>query len=417
MMPAFRRVAATLLMLAVLGSAQATLTVDGVVEEAIANNPEVVASEMKWRAARAAVGQRGWLPDPKVEVRFEQIPEGEYSLDAANMRMLMASQMVPFPSKLFVRADMAREAALVAKSGYEMTLLKVVTAAKTAYFDFYLVHRTIAIKREERDLVLNYEKVAESGYALGQRPQHDVLRAQVDLAFLADEILALENDELPEAEARLNAVMNRPVHAPLERPEEFVVPELVLSRDELERLTIDNQPALRSAEHEVEKSAAALALVAWDYAPDLMLGVMQQEMRATSMTSYGVMLGVNVPLWFWTKNSGISEKRAAKRSAEAMLQATRNRVLVDLEASFAMVNTAGRRARLFETTIVPLAEQALMSASMAYETGAVDFLTLMNASRKLVDANLGFARMRVKHGKGMAMLEMRVGTDLTKGAE
>jgi cobalt-zinc-cadmium efflux system outer membrane protein len=348
---------AVALLLAALGSARAAITVDSVVAEALANNPEVAAAEMKWRAAQAAVVPRGWLPDPKLSFSADQIPDGDSPFDAAGMRMLQLSQAVPFPAKLIIRADMARKAALIAEAGYDRTRLSVVNSARAAYYDYYLVSRTLEIKQEER------------------------------------------------------------VDAPLDSPAEPAMPELTLSSGELRQLTLKNQPELQSALYRVEKSSADLALAAWDYAPDLMLGAMREQMGESKMTMYGAMLGINVPLWFWTKNSGISAKKAEKRSAEAMLQATQNRVLAGLATDAAMVQTASRRVKLFETTILPLAEQALTSASMGYETGAVDFLTLMDASRKLIEARLGYVTTQVELGKGMAMLEMRVGTDLTKGTK
>lgn len=392
------------------------LTLDEVVKEALENNPEILAAENKWEAARAKVPQVRWWSDPQLGISFERIPQGSYSLGAAKMRMLSISQMIPFPGKLSLKGRMAQREVMIAKEESEAKQQAVVAQVKSAYYRLFLVHKSIEIVNEEKDLLRKFERIAETEYAVGQAAQHDVLKAQVELSLIADDLITLQEEDLPTAEAKLNDILNRLPHSPLGIPEEFTIPKLEKSGKEIEEFALEYRQALKAMEYGVEKSETAYKLAKMAYLPDFGIKFMRTEME-TSMnteTTGGVMLSINIPLWFWKKGYGVSEKRAQKRSAEASYQAMKNMVLFEVQNALAKFNTSERRVNLFKTSIIPQAEQTLKAATVAYETGKVDFLTLMNSERMLRDARLKYYKILMDHATNLANLEKVVGVRLTK---
>ncbi len=390
------------------------IRLDEVVEEALENNPEILAAKEKWEAQRAVVPQVRWLGDPQFGVSFEKIPQGSYSPGAAKMRMYSISQMIPFPGKLGLKGRMAQRDAMIAKEKYEAKKQEVIVQVKAAYYRLLLVHKSIEIVSEEKELLRKFERIAETQYAVGRAAQHDVLKAQVELSLLSDDLITLQEQDLPTAEAKLNAILNRPPDSPLGIPEEFTVPKLERSRKEIEGFALEHRQALKAMEYGVEKSQTAYKLAKMSYLPDFGIKFMRTEME-TSMnteTTGGVMLSINIPLWFWEKGYGVSEKRAQKRSAEASYRAMRNMVLFEVQNALAKFNTSERRVNLFETSIIPQAEQTLKAATVAYETGKVDFLTVMNSERMLRDAKLKHYKILMDHATNLANLEMVVGVGL-----
>lgn len=392
------------------------LRLDQVVKESLENNPEILAAREKWEAQRAVVPQVRWLEDLQFGISFERIPQGSYSPGAAKMRMLSISQMIPFPGKLGLKGRMAQRDVMIAKEEYETKKQAVIAQVKSAYYRLFLVHKSIEIVNEEKELLRKFEKIAETKYALGQAAQHDVLKAQVELSLLSDDLITLEEEDLPTAEARLNDILNRPPYSPLGVPEEFKIPKLEMSGKEIEEFALEHRQSLKAMEYRVEKSETAHKLAKMSYLPDFGIKFMRTEME-TSMnteTTGGVMLSLNIPIWFWKKGYGVSEKRAQKRSAEASYQATKNMVIFEVQNALAKFNTSERRVNLFKTSIIPQAEQTLKAAAVAYETGKVDFLTLMNSERMLRDARLKYYKILMDHGTNLANLEKAVGARLTR---
>jgi cobalt-zinc-cadmium efflux system outer membrane protein len=392
------------------------LTLDGVVQEALENNPEILAAKEKWEAQKAVVPQERWLEDPQLGISFERIPQGSYSPGAAKMRMLSISQMIPFPGKLGLKGRMAQREVMIAKEEYEAKKQEIISQVKSAYYRLFLVHKSIEIMNEEKELLRQFEKIAETKYAVGQAAQHDVLKAQVELSLLSDDLIALQEEDLPTAQARLNAILNRLPDSPLGIPEEFTIPKFEKSRKEIEEFALEYRQALKAMKYGVEKSETAYKLAKMAYLPDFGIKFMRTEME-TSMnteTTGGVMLSINMPLWFWKKGYGVTEKRAQKRSAEASYQAMKSMVLFEVQNALAKFNTSERRVNLFKTGIIPQAEQALKAATIAYETGKVDFLTLMNSERMLRDARLKYYKILMGHATNLANLEKVVGVRLTK---
>ncbi|HID93766.1 MAG TPA: TolC family protein [bacterium (Candidatus Stahlbacteria)] len=392
------------------------LSLDKLVNEALENNPEILAAKNKWEAAKAKVPQVRWWSDPQLGINYEKIPQGSYSLGEANMRMLSISQMIPFPGKLTLKGRMAKEEVLIAKENYEAKHQEIIAKVKSAYYRLFLVHKSIEIKNEEKELLRKFEKIAQTKYAVGQVPQHDVLRAQVELSLVADDLITLQERDLPTAEARLNAILNRPLHLPLGVPDEFTVPELKKSREEIEELALKYRQELKAMKNAIEKSKIAYNLAKMEYLPNFMVKFMQEEMRMPMSTEInrGVMFSLSIPLWFWNKGYRISERRAQKSSAKASYQAMKNMVLFEVQNALSKYNATQRRVNLFKTTIIPQAEQALKSATIAYKTGKIDFLTLINSERTLINAKLKYYKTLVEHGENLANLERVVGVTLSQ---
>lgn len=395
-------------------SVAATLSLDSLLEQALSTNPEILAARSEWDAAKARVPQARWWPDPQFGISHEKIPQGSYSLRDANMRMFSLSQVIPFPGKLTLKGRLAQREALVAEEEHEAARQLVVAEVKSAYYRLFLVHKSIEIEDERKELLQKFEKIAETKYAVGKASQHDVLRAQVELSLTADKLITLRERELPTAVARLNALLNRLPHSPLGIPEEFSIPEVSLSETEFEELALEHRQALRAMEYEMEKSRIAYSLAKMEYLPNFMIKLMQEEMDTPTGTEVnrGVAASISLPLWFWTKSHGVSEKRARKSAAEASYLAMKNIVLFEVQSVLARCNSSRRRVSLFEVTVIPLAEQALKAATIAYETGKVDFLTLMDSERTLRDVKLRYYEALTQHGVDVSDLEKAVGATI-----
>jgi outer membrane protein TolC len=383
------------------------------IAEALKNNPEIQSAQEVWEASEAKIPYAQTLPDPKVGLGFEKIPEGSLNLGEAKMRMYQASQMFPYPGKLRLKGEIASKQAEIAEENFHSKVLKIKALVKAAYYELYFVHKAIEITEENKEIIKKFSKIAEIKYSVGKAPQQHVLKAQVELSKLIDKLITLK--QLKEtAEARLNTLLNRPTHTPLGRPAEFRIHEFNYSLDELNKLTIQHLPELKAARAAIKKAEFAHSLAKKQYYPDFMITTKQMDSKMGE-DSWTIMASINLPLYYKKKQDYlIKEAQAKVEAAKADYQAKKNMALFKVKDLLVKLQTAKRSINLYKTSILPQAEQSLKASEIGYETERVDFLNLLDSQRMLLNFRLGYYRALVDFEKHLANLEQVVGIELTK---
>ena len=82
-----------------------------------------------------------------------------------------------------------------------------------------------------------------------------------------------------------------------------------------------------------------------------------------------------------------------------------------------MLDAAQRTLRLYREGLLPQTEQAFKATMAAYQTGKVDFGTLLEAERTLRAVRVGAFRALADVQRRHAELEREVGRDLRKTAK
>ena len=171
----------------------------------------------------------------------------------------------------------------------------------------------------------------------------------------------------------------------------------------------------------IEENEKLVHLARIRHRPDLTLGLAWGNIRARGAQtagspipgdgkdSYAVSVGVTLPLFRRKYDAGIRE--AAERLHAARLAYRDSTSMMDAEIrslSFRIENTESQ-IRLFESTLLPQAEQALESTLAAYATGAIEVTGLLDIQRTLLDVQLGLARLQADYLKAVADLERAIG--------
>ncbi|MCB7128862.1 MAG: TolC family protein, partial [Candidatus Brocadiales bacterium] len=138
---------------------------------------------------------------------------------------------------------------------------------------------------------------------------------------------------------------------------------------------------------------------------------MQSDTIADSWRSQ---VGMNIP-WIWGKHRAkVRETKENVQAAEADYQAVQNDVLYEVKDLWVKAINAQSTAKIYSENVIPLAEQSLKAAITEYKTGKVDFLTLMDSERTLLDAELVYYRALADFEINLAELERAVGIPLTQ---
>jgi outer membrane protein, heavy metal efflux system len=396
--------------------ATAAISLRSLVAEALEQNPEIIAMRRNFDMMRARVPQAKALPEPMLSYGYmgNAVPLPPFDVqkgDPSSGRALGLSQEIPFPGKLATKGKMANVAAEAEWWAYEQTRLNVVAEVKDAYFDLYYIVKASETVTKNKELLEKFAKIAEAGFAVGKGIQQDVLKAQVEVSRLIDQLTVLEQRRLT-AEARLNSLLFREPETPVGRPEEIRPRDFPYGIAELYELALTSYPTLKAQRRRIDREQYGVELAKKDFYPDFSVGLTYFN-RPGMPEMYGVNVGVKIPLYFWQKQRPAAAEATASAAAEKQrLENITTLLFFRIKDRYLAATTAGRLVKLYGTTIIPQSSLALESAIAGYEAGKVDFLTLLDNLVTLRNYELSYYEQLSNVEKAIAALEPLVGVTL-----
>jgi len=391
------------------------ITLDELIQEALQNNPELRAFEAGHHAAVARIPQMSALDDPRFDIEIEEAP-GAAPLKTSEWKYVNfgISQMLPFPGKLAKAQKIAEIDAEHAYHDYAEKALDVIAGVKAAYFELYMIQRGLEINRENINLMTQFVNIAKIRYTVGQVMNQDVLKANVELARLANAQITWQQQE-ETVKAMLNVLRNRAPQTPLGQA---VLPErrpLSFDLEALQRHALAHRPMIHHDSLSVAQSRVANSLARRQYWPDFDLSLMYVTSPFDGFRGFTAMAGVSLPFSLWSikKQRGRVEETAAEtRMKEAMLNNTKNMILFAVKDGLTKVQSAQRMLELYRTTVLPQAEQSLQATLANYQTRQTDFLMLLDSYRMLQMSKMEYYEAEAKYEMNLAELERAVGKEL-----
>jgi outer membrane protein TolC len=393
-----------------------SLTLEQVVDTALLNNPQVRAMQAKWDAARERPVRERTLPNPALMLK-EQNAIDNFQFPKNQETRVGIEQAFPWFGKLRLRGDVAEQDARIVHREHETMELDVVGSVKEAYFDLYAVQRSSSITRVEEDVLKHIETIAESKYATGEASQQDVLKAQAELTMLRQRLLELEQQETT-AKAKLNLLMNRSADSPLGLAVTAPATESETDSGRLFAHAQKTRPEIQRAQAEVQRNEAQRNLMKREFFPDYRLGLEYAHMNsgytdfAGSENLVMVTFGFDLPIWRTKYRAGLREAEKMLESSRNSLEAAEKQISYDVQDARFKLLTAKRTVDLYKTSLIPQAEARFKASEVAYRTGRVNFLELLESERFLLNARVMEAMAEGQVGMGAARLERAIGTDL-----
>jgi cobalt-zinc-cadmium efflux system outer membrane protein len=397
---------------ATVASAHAA-TLEELVATALRDNPQVRAAREQGAAASHVPEQAGALADPQVGIAWYLAPV-ETRVGPQEAR-LFVSQKLPFWGKRALRAAAAERVAAAMGETVRDVELAVVTEVKTHYYDLAYVSEAIRITEADRALVEDIVGAALAHYRTGHGQQRDVLRAQVALSRDTDRLLDLKKQSVT-LQARLNRLLGREEVSPIgdvALPDELpVLPTMAELNTEMEA----GRPGLLALVQQVEAHRAGVALAHKEYYPDLTARADYTITDTGPLTvsdngedSYWVTLGINVPIWRDRLRAGVAEAAARLSAAEAQYRDELDRGREEVADLRFRLATSLHQVALFDTGLVPQAEQALRATMDAYRTGQARFLDLLDAERDWLELRIAAFRAKADLFQQQAQLDQAIG--------
>jgi len=378
-------------------------------------SPRLEAARQLVLAAEARITPARRPPDPQLQLGLMNRLLPRLGLqDPLGMNQIQVMQMIPTAGKLGLAGRVAEAQAAATNERAEDLRWELRSRAAMAFYDLYQTDHSLSVAVETQRLLRDVAKTAETMYAVGQGRQPDVLRAQVELARMSEEITRMRTMRVAMT-ARLNALLDQPQETDVASPVLPAFPAGLPPLDSLERLALTNRPMLRAGEQDLRAAEWARRRARREIWPDLQLGVVygQRPMDVGTERTMSFMLGFTLPIFAGGRQLKMrQETEAMQRMAAADLQAMRAETRGRVAELYADVVRARNLGTLYRATILPQSDATVASAGAAYRVGGVDFMTLLDARMTVNKYRQDLYQLEAEEGKALAELEMLVGQEL-----
>ena len=366
---------------------------------ALLNSPPVAAAYYDWAAAVENITVARSLPDPQITFQSD-------IADIVTSVMPGFLQTFPGPGKLKVRARAAGVASEAKYIAFATAAQQAAFNLQRAYFQLGQLDEQLRLKREILALLENQERVLRAKNLTGTAALPDVLRTQSERARLRAEIANLEAAQPARRENFKAALGLTPAQAAPPVPAHFRFSAGNFDADELEKFALAHNPQLAAMAADVRAAEAGITVAYKERVPDFNLGLMA-DVKA-SPVFFRPLAGLTLPVWRDKLAAEIAQAQANKLAAQSRWQAAE----IDLAVSFAekllAVRETQRNLALVENELLPKARQSLKILCAGYQTGAMDFASLTEAERMILDLQLEAVAARTERELALAELSLTV---------
>jgi outer membrane protein TolC len=398
----------------VSGVAAVRLSVDEAVVAALESNPEIRAAVRRLSLAQMKTNTARSLDDPMLMVRDWGTPlKQPWDLNQAQL-MFGLQQSFQDHQKRDQRARLAEDNAGIAAIDLETLRQEVSAEVRKLCSDLMRNADEMRLLERQRSLLKEALAVALAQYTTGKVPQADVLRAQMALTRLTEQLIELE-EERDDARAQLNALMGRPPDEAIEIAGSYAVPETLPAIEELERTAIEHRPELAALRAQVARFRDEGKLTRLAMKPDFTvgLGYMLMPVGSSSRNAYMAELSMNLPWLNRERHDGEAKQAdAATDVSQAELDARAATVFLEIRQAQIEVLAAEKRVKLYRDTLLPEAEASFKASTAAYQNNRAEFMSLIDAQNLLLDIQTAYYKASAATDAGMAKLERAIGAPI-----
>jgi cobalt-zinc-cadmium efflux system outer membrane protein len=387
--------------------------------EALERNPAVRESFAGYQGALQRLPQVSSLPDPMVNLtQYLRSPETRVGPQTT---MLTISQTLPWFGKLSDKEKVAAKEAAAMRFQYEAQKSEVVKQVKLSYYSLSFVDRAMDITQEDVSILERYETLARARYEQGIGLQQAVVKLQAEITKDKSRLEELRSQRVDQ-EASLNLLRDFPATSPIERARPEARPKVEINLDHLYEIGKTHRPEVQAALLKIEKNEKRIQLAHRNYWPDFTIGagitnVLDRSDPAGILNPpdqngkniYSFTVGINIPLRRKKYDAALMEATQDEIASREGYRNVVNTLESSVRAIAFRIETLDRQIKLFESTLLPQAEQSLNSTEAAYSTGSLGILELLDSERVLLDVRFGLAKLDSDYMKSLAEMERAIG--------
>jgi len=377
------------------------------IDEALNNNPDILASQAKLEAAGYRITQAKSLPDPMVMIGYqnEGLRKYTYGMEPDAQWMFSASQEFPFPGKLALKGSMAESDLESLKAMHDLLKKKTEARVKELYYDLFLAYKNIDLLKGKADLFARIEDLALSRYSTGRSMQEEVLMAQTEKYMLLEKE-EMFNQKIRSIEVMLSAALGRKEIVPIGRPADPVYLPFMLNADQAVNIAFKNSSEIKSINKMKEAAGYRIVMAEKEYYPDFSITMDYSRRGGDFMDMWSAKVGINIPLFYKTKQEpAVHEARASLTQVEQELEAAKLMISASIRDNLSMVRSSEKLMDLYKKGLIPKNSQGVEAAIASYSAGGTQIITVISLSKTLLDYETLYWEQFIERKKAIARLE------------
>ncbi|MBI2520827.1 MAG: TolC family protein [Bdellovibrio sp.] len=344
-------------------------------------NLSIQASRLRALALKHKITSNATVDDPFIAAGIDEIP---FSGGNAKVRRYQISQSIPFPGKLKTRSEIAEIRAESSEFDMQTVERKIHVLATHTFLRASYNREAMILNEQIQKIITETAASAKSRYKTGDTSHHDWLLAKLELSLLNVEFLRLGRMQKTLA-VLLNELRAMNPDSPIEVNYQNLIK---IENDSKEiQINLDIQPELRAWNSQKNAAEKELKLIKLSYAPDFVIQGMAMEptMKDAEMSepaSWGVMVGMTIPLFFWRKQSELVAAAEKDRMATiADYQSLQNRFSTEITDAKQQLQTSLDLVKLYKNDVIPITEIAVKNARSGYTVKTMSLRQFLEALR------------------------------------
>jgi outer membrane protein, heavy metal efflux system len=397
---------------------ETTVSLQDLLNEAEENNPQIQAARQAWQSAEQVPRQVSTLPDPQAVVQEFTVgsprPFAGYTNSNFAYIGLGISQDLPYPGKLKLKGEIAKQDADVAEQQYESIRRSVLASIKAAYFQLAYLSKTLGILQSDGQLLQQVEQAADARYRSGMGNQQDILQAQLEQTKLLSEI-TMHHLGAAKAQAEIKQLLNRPQTSPDIEPSEISETPLPQTFDELLAAAQKQNPEISGAQEIVERQKLQVDLAHKDFWPDFNLQYMWQRTDPEQYRAYYMLtFGVSLPIHRAKLHAELAQAEADLSRSRSDLDAQSEQVASELRVAYDTAQKTAELLKIYRDGLNPQARAEFQAGIAAYQNNRQDFQPVLTAFLDVLHLDEQYWQNLSDRETALARIEELTGLSVTE---
>lgn len=382
------------------------------IQKAQDNNPVVKNAFNQWKSAETGIASAKGLPNPSISVGY--FLENVETAAGPQQFKIGLMQKFPFLGKRGLQGKIQGSKAEASYFNYVGHQLKLNHGVRSAWYDYYFLARVTELTEQNFKLIQNWDGVIRSKYVTARTGHPDLIKTQIERIQLEDELATLANKKKPILE-RFRTLLNDPSLTDIIVPDSLGFELVELDESSIRNQILSRNPNVLNAKATVEMEMAKVKRSKMNRMPDIGLGIetiATGEKEGSPMSGKDPLvakLSLDIPIWFGKTNSQITSANYTLVSAKARAESVQNELISELEKVLFDLKESDRQIRLYEEILIPKGKESLGASEIAYRGDKIDFISLVDAQRRLLQFQMKYEKAVVDYLKAKSKLSVLTG--------
>lgn len=382
-------------------------------DTAAVNNPAIQALFKQYESVMQKVPQIGTLPDPKLGLGYFVNPvETRVGPQQATFSI---SQSFPWFGQLDAQKGAVTERAYAVLEKFKNEKSKLNYEVAATYNDLYVLRSAVSITNESIDLLHTFRDLAKVKYESGKGSMVDVLRIEMELKELENQLAFLDDTKKP-ITTRFEQLLNSKLSTEIIFPDKLWKDSLRMDKQDISDSVQAFNPSLLGLKHELLSYDQEIIAAKKIGSPSFTLGLNYTSIG--ERTGYNgsdngrdallPTVGVKIPLYRKKYDALVKENELAQESVSLKKEDKSNELMTTLEKGFRDYDDAVRRVDLY-LQLKDYAKQAVDILVAEYTSANTDFEELIRMDRKLLKYELELEKARAEQNTAVAYINFLMG--------